>query len=124
MDPLVGLNNPRTPLRSKLLAVPALRERYLGYVRDIAERALDWKNLGPVVAGYRTLIDNDVKIDTRRLSGYEIFQRTTAEAPSDAVKQGKRNDVSLRSFAQQRRDYLLSLDAVKNAVLPKPASSK
>ncbi len=124
VDPLVGLNNPRTPLRSKLLAVPALRERYLGYVRDIAERALDWQTLGPVVAGYRNLIDNEVKIDTRRLSGYEIFQRTTAEVPSDAVKQGKRNDVSLRSFANQRRAFLLGIDAVKNAALPAPTQGK
>ncbi len=29
---------PRKPLRSKLLAVPALRQRYLAYVHDIARR--------------------------------------------------------------------------------------
>ena len=36
LDPLVGLDDATKPLRSKLLAVPALRERYLSYVRDIA----------------------------------------------------------------------------------------
>ena len=29
LDPLVGLDDTTKPLRSKLLAVPALRERYL-----------------------------------------------------------------------------------------------
>ena len=37
LDPLVGLDDTSKPLRSKLLAVPALRERYLAYVRDIAD---------------------------------------------------------------------------------------
>ena len=38
LDPLVGLNDTTKPLRSKLLAVPALRQRYLSYVREIAEK--------------------------------------------------------------------------------------
>src|SRR5207249_12155300 len=37
LDPLVGLDDARKPLRSKLLAVPALRAKYLEYVRTIAE---------------------------------------------------------------------------------------
>ena len=41
------MNDESKPLRSKLLAVPALRARYLSYVRDIAEKWLDWKTLGP-----------------------------------------------------------------------------
>jgi hypothetical protein len=113
------MNDARKPLRSKLLAVPALRERYLGYVKDIATRWLDWNTLSPIVAGYRTLIDADVKIDTRRLSGYDIFRRMTADEPSELVKQGRRSDMSLRAFATARRDYLLGLDAVKAAPLPK-----
>jgi hypothetical protein len=119
LDPLLGMNDARKPLRSKLLAVPALRERYLGYVKDIATRWLDWNTLSPIVAGYRTLIDADVKIDTRRLSGYDIFRRMTADEPSELVKQGRRSDMSLRAFATARRDYLLGLDAVKAAPLPK-----
>ena len=39
---------PAKPLRSKLLAVPALRARYLSYVSEIAERWLDWQTLEPV----------------------------------------------------------------------------
>src|SRR5207344_1215741 len=37
LDPLVAANDPAKPMLSKLLAVPALRARYLGYVRDIAQ---------------------------------------------------------------------------------------
>ena len=33
LDPLVSLDNERMPLRSRLLAVPALREQYLSYVQ-------------------------------------------------------------------------------------------
>ena len=47
LDPLVGIDDATKPLRSKLLAVPALRERYLAYVRDIAQKWLDWNTLGP-----------------------------------------------------------------------------
>ena len=36
LDPLVGLNDARMPLRSKLLAVPSLNARYLEHVRTIA----------------------------------------------------------------------------------------
>src|SRR5207249_2394336 len=46
LDPLVGLNDSSKPLRSKLLAVPALRARYMTYVRDIATKWLDWNRLG------------------------------------------------------------------------------
>src|SRR5262249_14431991 len=41
LDPLIGLDDPRKPLRSRLLAVPSLRARYLKYVRQIAEESLD-----------------------------------------------------------------------------------
>jgi hypothetical protein len=51
LDPLIGLNDPRKPLRSKVLAVPGLRAKYLQHVRTIAEKSLGWKDLGPVVAG-------------------------------------------------------------------------
>ena len=40
LDPLFGADDSNKPLISKLLAVPKLRARYLGYVRDIAEKWL------------------------------------------------------------------------------------
>jgi spore coat protein CotH len=46
LDPLIGLDDLRKPLRSRLLAVPRLKARYLAHVRTIAEDKLDWKKLG------------------------------------------------------------------------------
>lgn len=74
LDPLVGLDDPSKPLRSKLLAVPAFREKYTSYVKQIAAKWLDWKTLGPLVQKYQALIDADVKRDTRKLNTYEEFQ--------------------------------------------------
>jgi hypothetical protein len=109
LDPLVGLDNERTPLRGKLLAVPALRARYLAYVREIAEQSLDWNNLGPVVANYRALIRDAVERDTRKLSSFEAFLRATADE-SPATESNER-EASLRAFADKRREYLLEQTA-------------
>ena len=80
------------PLRSKLLAVPALRERYLGYVNDIAQKWLDWNTMGPLVGQYQSLIAQDVAADTRKMYTTESFESGVA---------------SLKSFAEQRREFLL-----------------
>jgi hypothetical protein len=93
LDPLIGLNDATKPLRSRLLAVPALRERYLGYVRQIATRWLDWKTLEPRVRQYQALIAEDVRKDTRKLDTVEAFQNGV-----DAIK----------AFAERRRTYLVN----------------
>jgi spore coat protein CotH len=108
LDPLVAAKDGGKPLISKLLAVPALRQRYLGYVHDIAANWLDWQKLGPVAEGYHSLIDADVKRDTRKLETYEDF----AESVSGEMK-GR--NISIKSFAEQRRAYLLGLPEVKAA---------
>jgi len=74
LDPLVAANDSNKPLLSKLLAVPELRTRYLGYVRDIAENWLDWDKLGPLAERYHELIADDVKTDTHKLYSTEAFQ--------------------------------------------------
>jgi hypothetical protein len=78
LDPLVAIEDSSKPLRSRLLAVPALRTRYLNYVRDIAERRLDWKVLGPLAQQYQSLISADVKADTRKLYSSEAFDSDVA----------------------------------------------
>lgn len=93
VDPLIGLADSSKPLRSRLLAVPALRAKYLDYVRQIAERGLDWNRLGPVVARYQTLIEPAVKADTRKLSSFDEFKSGVGP---------------LRSFVEERRAYLLN----------------
>ena len=96
LDPLIGLDDATKPLRSKLLAVPALRQRYVGYVREIAQKWLDWNTLGPRIAKYQALIAEDVKTDTRKLYTTEAF---TAETDGDAR--------SLKAFVDKRRAFLL-----------------
>ena len=97
------MKNPNAVIAQKLLAVPALRTRYLGYVREMAETWLDWKKLGPVAQAYHELIDADVKRDTRKLFGYEAFK---SSLDTDAR--------SLKAFADQRRAFLLGHDEIKN----------
>ena len=74
--------------------MPALRERYLSYVRDIAQKHLDWKTLGPRVQQYQALIAEDVKADTRKLYSFEAFR----PEPTAARR-------SLKTFVEKRRAF-------------------
>jgi len=118
LDPLVALNDPQKPLRSKVLAVPALKAKYLGCVKAIAADALDWNKLGPVVSARRALLADEVKQETRSLDGYAAFERATADGPSAGAGGGR--GMSLRAFADARRTFLLNHPQVKDAVPPPP----
>lgn len=113
LDPLYIANDENKPLASKLLAVPALRERYLGYVRDIAENWLDWNKLGPIAEKYHNLIADDVKRDTRKLDSTEDFEKSLTENIRGSGGPGPRETIGIKNFADQRRDYLLNLPAIK-----------
>ena len=99
LDPLIGLDSERMALRSRLLAIPKLRERYMQYVHQIADESLDWEKLGPVVNGYRDLIDPLVKKDTRKLVSYEAFATVTRSGLEG-------DEPSLQKFAVQRSKFL------------------
>lgn len=106
LDPLFAANDPNKPLLSKLLAVPSLKKRYLGYVHDIAEKWLDWNKLGPVAQQYHSLIADDVKIDTRKLESTEGFLGSlTGDSQGGGFPGG--GSISLKKFAETRRAYLL-----------------
>ena len=111
LDPLVGMNNQRTPLYGKLLAVPSLREKYLKNMRTLASDDLNWQKLQPLIAQYRALIENEVAIDTRKLSSLDEFRRAVAD---NADGPGAR--MSLRAFADGRRVYLLNHPEIKKIV--------
>jgi hypothetical protein len=98
LDPLVSANDTNRPIISKVLAVPALREKYLGYIREIAERSMDWNSIGPVVASYRALIADDVARETHKLFSTDQFLQDTSGEPNGG----------LRSFFEQRRAFLLN----------------
>ena len=92
----MAIDDPGKPLRSKLLAVPALRHRYLGYVRDIATKWMDWNEGLPMVKASHSLIAADVRTDTRKLYDNGGFE--TGIAPDASP---------LKVFLDTRRAYLL-----------------
>ncbi|MBI3823454.1 MAG: CotH kinase family protein [Planctomycetes bacterium] len=105
LDPLIGVNNARTPLY-RLLSVPSLRTKYLQNMRTIANDQLDWTKLKPVIDGYRKLIEKEVELDTRRLSSLVEFKNALAE-------EGGMSRSNLRAFADGRRTYLLNHAEIK-----------
>lgn len=135
VEPLVGLTDPSKPLLSKLLAVPKFKNRYLGYVKQIATDSLDWAKLGPVVKQLSGLIDAEVNADTKKLSSYEAFQigvglkepkkeELTNNPPPqpDGRQMPERRSISLRQFIEKRREFLLQHASLKDIkVEPSPA---
>jgi hypothetical protein len=93
LDLLVGLTDTTKPLRSRLLAVPSLRAKYLEYCRDIATKWLDWNRLEPIVSKAHALIGADVRSDTRKLSTNEAFDSSAQQ---------------LKTFVDARRAYVLN----------------
>ncbi len=111
LDPLIGMNDARKPLRSRLLAVPSLREKYLRNVRTIAENWLDWNHLGPLVAQYQSLIEKEVEQDTRKLTSLAAFRQSLSEEAPPADDRSRARTRNLRSFTDARRNYLLNYRA-------------
>jgi hypothetical protein len=124
LDPFAGANDPGKALY-RLTQVPALRARYLGYVKDVAEKWLDWKTLGPLAAQYQAVIAEDIKLDNRKLDTTENFTKgVTVDreesggggfgGPGFGGRGGRGGPggdsprLSLKSFAEQRRAYLLA----------------
>ena len=102
---MIGLESERFPLRNRLLAVPELKQRYLQYVKMIAESNLAWEHLGPKVRQIRSLIESEVAADTRKLSTLKSFE----DATDDSSKPASR---SLKEFSEKRTEFLLNLKEI------------
>ena len=114
LDPLVAAKDPKKPLLSKLLAVPVLKQRYLIYIREIAEKWLDWERLGPIARQYHTLIADEVRLDSRKLATTASFEKSLEGASEEAAgDRPRQREISLKSFADQRRAYLLNHPDIK-----------
>ncbi|HUS36201.1 MAG TPA: CotH kinase family protein [Verrucomicrobiae bacterium] len=113
LDPLFAANDESKPLISKLLAALKLRERYLGYVREIAEKSLDWEKVGPVAQKYHDLIAEDVREDTRKLDSTEEFEKNLTEDIAGNGRPGPfgGSRMGLKKFFEERRAYLLKATA-------------
>ena len=109
LDPLTAAKDASKPLLSKLLAVPALRERYLAHCRDIADKWLDWQRLGPLAQKLHDLIAAEVKADTRKLDSTEAFEKSlTEDVAGNGFGPFGGGSMGLKNFADQRRAYLRS----------------
>jgi hypothetical protein len=108
LDIFAGADDPNKALLYRLLAVPALKTRYVGYVKDIAQNWFDWKKIGPLVAQWQASIAADVKVDTRKIFSTEAF---TKAVTVDGFEPGRGPtappNLSLKTFFEQRRAYLL-----------------
>ena len=121
LNPLVGLDSQRMPLRSRILAVPAYRQKYLHYLRALAEVSLRSERLAPVIAKYRALLADEVAADTRKLSSLDAFLAATAPLADSTPANGP----SLLQFMERRRDFLLAHDAIRDLKairVPPPAA--
>jgi spore coat protein CotH len=94
LSPLAYESEADRPVISKLLAVPKFKERYLENIRTLTRTWLDWKNLGPLVEGYRALIEESIAGDAKKpFRGWS--------APPE-----------IEDFVKERRDYLLGHPAL------------
>lgn len=116
LDPLIGLENTRAPLRSRLLSVPRLKEQYLKNMRTLANEQFDWKKLKPVIDQYRTLIEKEIELDTRKLTSLAEFKAVLSETAEPGG--GGSGKFNLKTFADQRRSYLLNHPEIKKLAAP------
>ena len=85
----------------------------MAYVRDIAEKWLDWNKLGPIARQYHSLIADDVRDDTRKLDRLEDFLKGLDEDTEGNGRPGPggRGTIGIKKFAEERRAYLLKVTA-------------
>lgn len=106
LDPLVGLDQERMPLRSVLLNYPKWRKQYMANLREIAQ-LMDWENIGPRVEQHRKLIQAEVERDTRKLFTTKQFKDATGQAVP------KKDSTTLRAFMDKRSAFLLKHPEIK-----------
>ncbi len=106
LDPLAALDDPAQPLLAKLLAVPALRTKYLDFMRDITGNWLTWAKLGPDAKQAHDLIAAEVAKETHKASSYEKFVQELDQDTTGGARDGDQAP-SLRNFITERNSYLL-----------------
>jgi len=107
LDPLVAIGDAKKPLHSKLLSVPIYKEKYLGYLKDIAENQMAEKNLKPFIAKYRKLVEKAIAQETRSMvSSKQFLDSTSPKSNSNGT---------LLYFLKKRREFLLNHKEIKNA---------
>ncbi len=114
LDPYAGASDPNKALLYRLLSAPVLEERYLSYLRDIAEKWLDWNRIGLLAEQYQALIAPDVQSDNRKLASTEAFTKgLSVDGQGGGYGPIAYPGMSLKSFVEQRRAYLLNYPDIK-----------
>ncbi|HVT72865.1 MAG TPA: CotH kinase family protein [Lacunisphaera sp.] len=114
LDALAGADDEARPLLRRLLAAPGLRDRYLAYLRDLAQNWLAWSRLGPVARQYHDLIADEVRQDTHKATSYEKFVQEFDQNTSAGGREGDAT-TSLKAFVDERGDYLRKDELVGGA---------
>jgi hypothetical protein len=81
------------PFDQRLLSVPSLRQRYIDHVRTLLDEALNLTVLKPKIEAYRSLIRDDVMVDTKKLYSNADFENSI---------------VDVKNFIVDRRAFILS----------------
>jgi len=102
LDPLANMTD-RFPMRSKLLAIPELKEKYLSNLKTIASKDLSSEIFGPLVAEFKTVIEKEITKDTRKLMSNSDFKTATKDSST----------AGLNKFAAERAKFLLKYPAIK-----------
>lgn len=108
LDPLFSVSDASKPLINRALAVPEYRSRYLRYVREIADKALDWQRLGPIAERLHAAIEPIVKSDGRKLDSYEDFKSSLKLNGSSG------SAISIHRFAVERREFIMGAELEMN----------
>lgn len=116
LSPLIGLQDSTKPLRSKLLSVPELRQRYLLYVKEIAEKWLLWEKIAPISKCYQSLIDEYIRVDNKKLCSYEEFKNAVDGTLTTGGFRGSSAPITIKDFVLQRQKYLLDCEDIKNLI--------
>lgn len=126
-SPLAHTDSANRPLARRLLSLPSTRARYLAHVRTIVEEWLDWKVLGPIVAGYRALIDDAVEADDKKLFSSEAFRSSLSAGSGGSLGRGGfwggGGAPGLEGFVAERRAFLAAHEALRERGIAVAAAS-
>jgi hypothetical protein len=105
LEIFAGIEQPLAPFINRLLENPELKARYVAHVRTIYQDWCDWDTVAPLIASYRNLISDEIKMDTRKLTSWEAFEAGVGMSSS----QGRDQSPGLQAFFKGRKAYLDSV---------------
>ena len=114
LSPIAQEYDEMRPVIKRLFPIPHLRARYLSYVRTIVQDWLDWEKLEPIIAAYHSLIDEEVKADSKKLYSYDAFatshikEQSSGHTRGGGRRGGRGGTPGLKQFVTERREFLLS----------------